>query len=139
MKTKILLLLALNSTLIAGRAASFPEVVVNGVAGFKDTPMQPDGKWHVHDPDRPQPPIVTPGNFSQMAPPPSDATVLFDGKDLSQWRDKKTGEAAPWKIEDGVMISDKGYIVSTQKFGDIQLHLEFKEPTPAVGSGQGRG
>jgi len=33
------------------------EIVINGVAGFQDTPMQPDGKWHVHDPARPQPPI----------------------------------------------------------------------------------
>ena len=118
---------------------AFVEVIVNGVAGFKDTPMQPDGKWHVHDPDRPQSPVVTPGNFSQMTPPPSDAIVLFDGKDLSQWRDKKTGEPSPWKIEDGAMISYKGDVVSKQEFGDIQLHLEFKEPTPAVGSGQGRG
>ena len=69
------------------------EIVIDGVAGFQDTPMQPDGKWHVHDPARPQPPIVTPGTFSENATPPSDAIVLFDGKDLSQWRDKKTGDA----------------------------------------------
>src|SRR6267154_2267027 len=68
------------------------EVVINGVAGFQDTPLQPDGKWHVHDPARPQPPVVTPGAmFSQNANPPSDAIVLFDGKDLSHWRDKKGG------------------------------------------------
>src|SRR3954467_10309350 len=76
------------------------EVTIDGVAGFQDTPLQPDGKWHVHDPARPQPPVVTPGNtFSQQANPPSDAVVLFDGRDLSHWRDKKGGEA-PWKIED---------------------------------------
>ncbi len=131
------------------------EVTVDGVVGFQDTPMQPDGKWHVHDPARPQPPIVTPGaTFSENAPPPSDAIVLFDGKDLSQWRDKKTGGDAPWKIEDGAMISTKssfqttnefgdiekyGDIQTTNKFGDIQLHLEFKEPTPPRGDGQGRG
>jgi Domain of Unknown Function (DUF1080) len=114
------------------------EVTINGVAGFKDTPMQPDGKWHVHDPDRPQPPVVTPGNFSQMAPPPGDAIVLFDGKDLAQWRDKD-GKPAPWQIVDGVMVSAKGDIVSTQQFGDIQLHLEFREPTPPKETGQGRG
>src|SRR5882724_7234850 len=101
------------------------EVVINGVAGFQDTPMQPDGKWHVHDPARPQSPIVTPGTFSQMAPPPSDAIVLFDGKDLSQWRDKKTGGPAFWKVEDGAAVSAVGDIVTTNKFGDIQLHLEF--------------
>ncbi len=116
------------------------EVTIDGVAGFQDTPLQPDGKWHVHDPARPQPPIVTPGNsFSENAAPPSDAVVLFDGKDLSQWRDKKTGAAAPWKIEDGVAVSAKGDIVTTNQFGDLQLHLEFKEPTPPKGDGQGRG
>jgi hypothetical protein len=117
------------------------EVTINGVAGFKETPLQPGGKWHVHDPERPQPPIVTPGTFSsQETPgkPPADAIVLFDGQDLSQWRDKD-GKPAPWLVENGAMISAKSDIVSTQQFGDIQLHLEFCEPTPASGSGQGRG
>ncbi|HEV2694355.1 MAG TPA: DUF1080 domain-containing protein [Verrucomicrobiae bacterium] len=115
------------------------EVTIDGVEGFQDTPLQPDGKWHVHDPARPQPIVVTPGStFSQQATPPSDAIVLFDGKDLSHWRDKK-GEPAPWTIEDGVMVSAKSDIETTDKFGDIQLHLEFKEPSPGKGEGQGRG
>lgn len=116
----------------------FKETVVNGVAGFKDTPMQPDGKWHVHDPERPQPPIVTPGTFSENATPPSDAVVLFDGKDLSHWRDLQ-GNPAPWKIEDGAMVTQKSDIVSTDQFADMQLHVEFCEPTPPKGDGQGRG
>ena len=50
--------------------------------GFTDTPMQPNGKWHVHDPNRPKPPVVTPGeHFSHQAPAPSDAVILFDGTD----------------------------------------------------------
>jgi hypothetical protein len=116
------------------------EVVIDGVAGFQDTPLQPDGKWHVHDPARPQPPVVTPGNiFSQNANSPSDAIVLFNGKDLTQWRDKKTGGDAQWTVADAVATSAKGDIVTTNKFGDIQLHLEFREPVPAKGEGQGRG
>ena len=115
------------------------ETVIDGVAGFQDTPMEPDGLWHVHDPARPQPPVVTPGTFSENATPPSDAIVLFDGKDLSQWRDKQTGEAAPWTVDDGVATSAKGDIVTTNEFGDLQLHLEFREPTPPNGDGQGRG
>jgi len=116
------------------------EVTIGGVAGFQDTPLQPDGKWHVHDPARPQPPIVSPGaSFSENAAPPADAVVLFNGKDLSHWRDKKTGGEPAWKIEDGVMISAKGDIQTTDKFADLQLHLEFKEPTPARNEGQGRG
>jgi len=116
------------------------EIVIDGVAGFQDTLMQPDGKWHVHDPARPQPPIVTPGTFSALATPPSDAIVLFDGKDSSQWRDKNTGGPAPWKIEDGVMVAAKHDIVTTNEFGDMQLHVEFCEPQPEPGQeGQGRG
>lgn len=117
----------------------FQDIVINGVEGFQDTPMQPDGKWHVHDPARPQPPIVIPGTFSQLAPPPSDAIVLFDGKDLANWRDKATGGPAKWTIEDGVMVSAKGDIVTTNEFGDMQLHLEFREPVLHGRDGQDRG
>jgi hypothetical protein len=116
------------------------EVVIDGVAGFQDTPLQPDGQWHVHDPARPQPPVVTPGaTFSDNAAPPSDAIVLFDGKDLAQWRDKRTGGPVAWTVADGVATSAKGDIVTTNQFGDLQLHLEFREPTPPMGDGQGRG
>ena len=128
------------TNLALAQATKNVEVTIDSVAGFQDTPLQPDGKWHVHDPARPQPPVVTPGSsFSQQAAPPSDAIVLFDGKDLSHWHDKKTGSDAQWKIEDGVMVSAKGDIETTNKFGDIQLHIEFKEPVPAKGEGQGRG
>jgi hypothetical protein len=120
--------------------ARIPELTIDGVEGFQDTPLEPGSQWHVHDPARPQPPVVTPGaTFSQMAPPPSDAIVLFDGKDLSQWRDKGNGGPAQWRVEDGAAVSAKGDIQTIQKFGDIQLHLEFREPTPPRGDGQGRG
>jgi hypothetical protein len=115
--------------------------------GYTDTPMLPGGKWHVHDPNRPQPTVVTPGTFSTTeAPgkPPSDAIVLFDGKDLSKWR---TGDnqAPSWKAENGVMVvsrSDpkKGQDVYTrEEFGDCQLHIEFATPNPTKGDSQGRG
>ena len=123
----------------ATQKPKFAEVTIDGVSGFQDTPMQPDGVWHVHDPARPQPPIVTPENFSQGAPAPSDAIVLFDGTDLSQWRDKKDGAPCSWTIEDGAAVSAKGDIETTNVFGDIQLHLEFREPAPPSGDGQGRG
>ena len=148
MKTKVIVLtlLAVVSAIpVLAQTPNAPappkpkEIVIDGVSGFQDTPMQPDGKWHVHDPARPQPPIVTPGTFSQMAPPPSDAIVLFDGKDLSQWVDKKTGGPVGWSVVDGVAVSAKGDIQTTNQFGDIQLHLEFREPTPPRESGQGRG
>ena len=94
MKNKIvvlILLAAVSAVPVPAQTANSPaetkpkihEIVIDGVAGFQDTPMQPDGKWHVHDPARPQPPVVTPGTFSENATPPGDATVLFNGKDLS--------------------------------------------------------
>ena len=138
-KLIIIAALAAVATNLALAQTKPKEIEIDGVAGFQDTPMQPDGKWHVHDPARPQPPIVTPGaTFSENAKPPADAIVLFDGKDLSQWTDRK-GEPAPWKVEDGVAVSAKSDIMTKAKFGDIQLHLEFCEPTPPKGDGQGRG
>jgi hypothetical protein len=80
----------------------------------------------------PEPPIVTPGK--NCGDPPSDAIVLFDGKDLSAW---ENGEN--WKIEDGVAIVQGGDITTKQSFGDCQLHVEWSAPVPATGSSQGRG
>ena len=109
--------------------------------GYQDTPMLPDGKWHVHDGTRPQPKVVTPGTFStQETPgkPPSDAIVLFDGTDISKWQ-KGDGQPAPWKVENGYMQAGGGEIRTKDKFGDIQLHVEWSAPTPPKGDGQGRG
>ncbi|MCI0334377.1 MAG: DUF1080 domain-containing protein [Planctomycetes bacterium] len=80
----------------------------------------------------PEPPKVKPGKTD--ADPPSDAIILFDGKDLSAW---EGGDK--WKIEDGVAIVHGGDITSKQSFGDCQLHIEWSAPLPATGSGQGRG
>lgn len=108
--------------------------------GYTSTPLIPGTKWHVHDGDRPAPRVVTPAaTFSHLAPPPSDATVLFDGKDLSKWAGPK-GEAA-WKLEGGYMeVAPKaGSIQTKDKFADFQLHLEFATPAEVKGDSQGRG
>src|SRR5436309_6038576 len=102
--------------------------------GYQDTPMLPGGKWHVHDGTRPQPKVIDPGSFStQEMPgkPPSDATVLFDGTDLSKW-EGPAGKPAGWKIENGYMeIEPKaGSIQTKEKIGDCQLHVEWAAPTP---------
>ena len=112
--------------------------------GYEDTPMLPGGKWHVHDGRRPHPPIVTPGTFSsQQTPgqPPSDAVVLFDGKDLSKWQSAKGGGPAEWNVQDGYfeVALGKGDIETKEKFGPIQLHLEWSEPNPPHGESQSRG
>ncbi len=108
--------------------------------GYTDTPMLPGGKWHVHDPNRPQPAVVAPGTFSTPVKAPSDAIVLFDGKDLSRWRTAE-GKPAPWNIQDGVIVCNpkSGDIFTKEEFGDIQLHLEFATPTPPKGESQERG
>jgi hypothetical protein len=111
------------------------------IDGFRDTPMLPGGKWHLHDPDRPQPRVVTPGaTFSQGALAPSDAEVLFDGQDLSKWQNAQ-GQAATWKFQDGyVETAARGGGIRTRgKWADFQLHVEWAAPTPPRGSGQGRG
>ncbi|NOZ57665.1 MAG: DUF1080 domain-containing protein, partial [Calditrichaeota bacterium] len=99
--------------------------------------------WRIHDMERPRPPVVDPGTAGmtiQPAKPPSDAVVLFDGKDLSQWQSVKGGPAR-WKVEDGAMVVVRGAgdIRSLRAFGDCQIHIEWATPNPPKGSGQGRG
>lgn len=69
---------------------------------------------------------------------PSDAVVLFGGKDLSEWT-HADGKPAGWTIEDGAMIVTSGDIVTKKEFGSMQLHVEFQTPTPTEGEGQARG
>jgi len=69
---------------------------------------------------------------------PSDAVVLFDGKDISGWT-YMDGQPAGWKVTDGAMTVKGGSIITRKEFGDIQLHLEFATPAEAKGSGQDRG
>jgi len=97
-------------------------------------------KWKVHDPDRPLPPVVDPGPENAPVPPPSDAEVLFDGKDLSLWRNAK-GEPAGWKVEKGYMeaVKKAGIVRTEPGFGDCQLHVEWATPTRVTGKSQGRG
>jgi hypothetical protein len=103
----------------------------------------PDPNWLVHDRERPLPPVVTPGTFSsedKPGVPPSDAVVLFDGKDHSQWV-AMDGSPTKWVVKDGalVCVPGSGYIRTLQSFGDCQLHIEWAAPTPTEGAGQGRG
>ncbi len=89
----------------------------------------------------PVPPIVTPGKTD--AEPPSDAIVLFDGKNLDLWRAEgpDSSKAAGWKVHDDIMTVDKKAkgILTRQRFTDYQLHLEFRIPENITGSGQSRG
>lgn len=85
----------------------------------------------------PEPKQINPGNATT---PPSDAVVLFSGNDLSEWESVKGGDAK-WIVEDGVMTVKPGTgdIKTRKKFGDMQLHLEWRSPEIIEGEGQGRG
>ena len=72
-------------------------------------------------------------------PPPSDAIVLFDGKDLSKWKSERGG-GVKWKLEDGaIVVNGSGSILTKEEFGDVQLHIEWATPAEVKGNSQERG
>ena len=110
--------------------------------GYTDSEQVPGQKWLVHDPKRPEPWIITPPTESTQDKPgqaPSDAVVLFDGTDLSQWNGPGD-KAAGWKVEHGYMeVDGSGSITTKQGFGSCQLHIEWMTPTKIEGDSQHRG
>jgi hypothetical protein len=132
------------SAMLAAQPAQRAKPVGDDRNGYTDTPQLPGQPWKVHDAARKRPPKVTPGMPLLKEAPPSDAIVLFDGKDLSHWtsggRDGKTHEPT-WKVENGYMeiTPHSGALITKEKFGDIQLHLEWMIPPGVEGAGQGRG
>jgi hypothetical protein len=119
-----------------------PPSAGDDVKGYNDTPQLPNQKWKVHDMNRPRARKVTPGAYVEEAPP-SDAIVLFNGKDLSQWVQMHNGQPQEpkWKVENGYMeiVPRTGRMVTKQKFGDCQLHVEWMVPNGVTGEGQSRG
>ena len=103
--------------------------------GYTDTPMLPGLPYHVHDPARPRPALVTPP--VRVGDAPSDATVLFDGTSLSAWTPAKN----PWRVESGYMevIPNTGDLRTKEAFGDVQLHVEWAAPAQVRGDSQNRG
>lgn len=93
--------------------------------------------------ERARPVKVTPGPYFMEAPP-SDAIVLFDGKDLSKWDQMARGgakQAPKWKVENGYIeiLPRTGRLVTKESFGDCQLHVEWMIPESATGNGQSIG
>ena len=90
-------------------------------------------------PPKNEPPIIVPGNTS--SDPPSDAIVLFDGKDLSKWRSANNRSDAKWLVKDGYVqvVPGIGDIATRDEFGDCQLHIEWATPSEVNGEGQERG
>jgi hypothetical protein len=100
--------------------------------GFQDTPMLPGQPWHVHDNNRPKPPKVTVAPAGNPVAAPSDAVVLFDGKDFSHWtqRGRRAADRGKmtdpkWKLENGYMeiVGRTGDLVSKEKFGTGHYHV----------------
>lgn len=112
--------------------------------GYDDTPLLPNSKFHVHDGNRPYPPVVAPGTPSAITgspgTPPSDAVILFGGKNLDQWVSVNEG-AAKWKVENGYMevVPKSGDIQTRAQLSDCQLHVEWAAPTEITDTSQGRG
>lgn len=103
----------------------------------KTNQQLPNG-WGVHDPNRPLPKKVSPGETNIDAP--SDAIILFDGKNFDQWT-SCTKTPITWKLNDNYMevFPQSGNIYSKQAFGNIQLHIEWFVPKNSVKKGQKKG
>jgi hypothetical protein len=87
----------------------------------------------------PEPKIVTPG--ATCGAPPSDAIILFDGKNLDEWVSAQDHSPAQWIVADGVMTVNKstGNIETKRRFKNYQLHIEWRIPENITGTGQARG
>ena len=98
------------------------------------------GPWPQHSRERPAPRVVVPGKSNLPLLAPADAIVLLDGTSLNNWT-SPDGSAAKWKLVDGAMevVAGTGTLKTRASFGDVQLHVEWMSPSPAVGKDQDRG
>jgi hypothetical protein len=98
--------------------------------------------WRQHDIRRPRPPVAEPASAPAATPQPAprDAIVLFAGTSLDAW-ETPDGKPAAWSAKDGFLevIPGGGPIQTREKFGDVQLHVEWAAPDPPTGVGQDRG
>lgn len=126
------------------RAAFLSLALATGVLSClaaQETPSGPEApRWRQHDVNRPKPPVIEPPDNAIAARPPRGAVVLFDGSNLHAWQSRR-GRPARWKVGDGYMetVPGAGPIETKQKFGDIQLHVEWSAPNPPRGKSQDRG
>lgn len=118
-------------------------VVASGFGLFAMAEKNDDAKqWAVHDENRPHPQVITPGTFptpEQAGKAPSDALVLFDGKDLSHFEATGGGEPT-YKVESGYFeVAGKKEMQTKEGYGSCQIHVEWASPKEVKGTSQGRG
>ncbi|HAM73762.1 MAG TPA: DUF1080 domain-containing protein [Verrucomicrobiales bacterium] len=122
-------------------AARLAAVLLALVPAALAAQANPLGDWPQHSKARPRPPVVAPGTGALPVPPPADAIVLFDGKNLDEWQ-KGDSTPAQWRLVEGQAMqvtAGKGGIETKRRFGDAQLHIEWASPKPAKGTDQDRG
>jgi hypothetical protein len=123
-----------NLLVFAALIASGGLVPIHGQEAGSTKPKPEDTEvWE------PVPAVVTPG--ANNTAPPSDAIVLFDGKNLDEWVATRDKSPAQWIVADGVLAvnNPNGNIETRRTFKNYQLHIEWKIPATITGSGQGRG
>jgi hypothetical protein len=113
-------------------------------ARFFAAPQETKREWPPNDRKRPLPPFITPGTSStqeKAGAPPSDAIILFNGHDLSNWESVEGRGPAKWKVGEGYfeVAPRTGDIQTRQAYGDCQLHIEWATPNPPRGTDQDRG
>jgi len=126
-------LFALTATLIV------PQLLAQSPAATPAAAPQP--KPEETEVWTPEPPVVTPGATDEA--PPSDAIILFDGKNIDEWVSAQDHTPAQWTVADGILTVKKGpgggNIETKRKFKNYQLHVEWRIPENITGSSQGRG
>ncbi|MES2922608.1 MAG: DUF1080 domain-containing protein [Verrucomicrobiota bacterium] len=120
----------INPLMVVAVSAACGELKAE-IHGYPDGPKLPGVPYVVHDPARPQPPVVKTGGAISVKPP-SDAIVLFDGKSLDAW-------SPGWVVRDGSMVATGRDISSKQSFGAVQMHFEWRLPAGRKVDGQSGG
>lgn len=134
MKQYALAILISLATPVFAQPLANTQAPAQGPAATSAAPKPEDTEFY-----EPVPPVVTPG--ATCTAPPSDAIILFDGKNLDQWVSNKDKSPAKWIVHDGIVTVSKteGNIETKRGFKNYQLHIEWKIPENITGSGQARG
>jgi hypothetical protein len=136
MHTHSRIVTALSLFAVAGATAA---VLSAQAPAAQNAGTQPKAKPEDTEVYEPVPKVVTPG--ANNTAPPSDAIVLFDGKNLDQWVAVKDKAPAGWTVADGILTVNKaaGNIETKRSFRNYQLHIEWRIPEGVTGTGQARG